>query len=41
LNIKYNCDLYTVKIIHVWDKCVHAFFKHKSRRLVNTMWLLF
>ena len=37
LNIKYNCDLYTVKIIHVWDKCVHAFFKHKNRRLVNTM----
>ena len=41
LNIKYNCDLYTVKIIHVWDKCVHAFFKHKNRRLVNTAWLLF
>jgi hypothetical protein len=41
LNIKYNCDLYTVKIIHVWDKCVHAFFKHKNRRLVNTVWLLF
>ena len=41
LNIKYKCDLYTVKIIHVWDKCVHAFFKHKNRRLVNTMWLLF
>jgi hypothetical protein len=41
LNIKYNCDLYTDKNIHVWDKCVHAFFKHKNRRLVNTMWLLF
>jgi hypothetical protein len=39
LNIKYNCDLYT--IIHVWDKCVHAFFIHKNRRLVNTVWLLF
>jgi hypothetical protein len=22
LNIKYNCDLYIVKIIHVWNKCV-------------------
>ena len=41
LNIKYNCDLYTIKIIHVWDKCVHAFFKHKNRRIVNTVWLLF
>jgi hypothetical protein len=40
-SIKYNCDLYTVKIIHVWDKCVHAFFKHKNRRLVNIVWLLF
>jgi hypothetical protein len=40
LNIKYNCDLYIVKIIHVWDQCVHAFFKHKNRRLVNTVWLL-
>jgi hypothetical protein len=41
LNIKYNCDLYTVNIIHAWDKCVHALFKHKNRRLVNTVWLLF
>jgi hypothetical protein len=41
LNIKYNCDLYTVNIIQAWDKCVHALFKHKNRRLVNTVWLLF
>jgi hypothetical protein len=31
----------TLKIIHVWDKCVHVFFKHKNRRLVNTVLLLF
>ena len=33
LNIKYNCD--QTLFNSIIDERVHAFFKHKSRRLVN------
>ena len=39
LNIKYNCD--QTLFNSITDECVHAFFKHKNRRLVNIVWLLF
>ena len=39
LNIKYNCD--QTLFNSIIDECVHAFFKHKNRRLLNIVWLLF